>query len=257
MIDIHTHILPGLDDGSPNIEESLAMARIAIADGIDTIIATPHVLSGVYDNTPEQISQAVDQLNTILQAEGLPLEILPGSECHLEPDLPSRLAEGRLMTLNNTGRYLLVELPTSMVPDYTGRILYEIQLQGVIPIIAHPERNTEIIRHPDLLIEYARRGVLSQVTTASLVGHFGKTVKKAAAILITTGTAQFIASDAHSSKHRTPVISPATQELQALGGPDLVKTLLEKNPEKIQNGTPIEPTLNQPTPSPWFRFLRR
>lgn len=240
MIDLHAHILPGLDDGPESMEEALSMARIAVQDGIQTLVATPHIMSGVYQNERETIIKAVTELNDRLQEENIPLLILPGSECYLEPDLPECLAKGSLTTINDGGRYLLVELPSSFVPEYTERILYEVQLQGITPIIAHPERNSALLRSPHLLASISSRGVLAQVTTASLLGHFGKKVRKAAVYMLTEGTAQLIGSDAHASRHRVPVISPAEAELRCFGGHLWAKTLLHDYPERIIHGEELE-----------------
>ncbi len=255
MIDIHSHILPGLDDGAPDLDEALLMAQMAVEDGIEAIIATPHVISGVFDQTRQGIFVAVASMRAALHAAGIPLAILPGAECHLEPDLPQRLADGQLMTLNDTGRYLLVELPASMVPDYTGKVLYEIQLQGVTPIIAHPERNAEVIRRPDVLLEFSKRGILSQVTTASVAGHFGKKVQRTALALCMAGTSQFVASDAHSSRSRTPVLSPASAQLESAVGKEAAQAMLSDNPARVIAGLELEPVLHEPQHlSVWSRL---
>ncbi len=253
MVDIHTHILPGLDDGAKSLAEALEMARIAVADGVSALAATPHVVSGLYDNPPELIREEVDVLNRYLAEEGIPLPILPGAEYRLEPDLPQRLNQGQLVTINDTGRYLLVELPFSLVPDHTEQILYEIQLQGVVPIIAHPERNPGLIRNPERLFRLVQRGVLAQVTTSSIQGRFGKTVKRTALNMLETGTAQVVASDAHSTRGRSPATAAAAQEIEARGGAEFAQTVLSINPRRIIAGEMVEPVL----PEPEVGFLAR
>ncbi|RDV84794.1 tyrosine-protein phosphatase [Ammonifex thiophilus] len=155
MIDIHTHILPGLDDGAEDLEEALSMARLALADGVTALVATPHVIRGSFFPSRQEILETVSLLNERLAEQGLPLRVLPGAEYRLEPDLPERLAKGELVPLNDAGRYLLVELPSTFVPPYAERVLYELQLQGVTPILAHPERNAELCRRPELLASLA------------------------------------------------------------------------------------------------------
>jgi len=246
MIDIHNHILPGLDDGAASIEEALQMAAISEADGVSTVVATPHVIAGLYDNTRQQIQKAVGFFNSILSEKGSLLQVLPGAEYRLEPDLPQRLCEGQLMTLNDTGRYLLIELPLVFVPDYTEELLYEIQLQGVIPILAHPERNPELGRNPGLLLSLVQRGVLAQVTAGSLLGNFGRTAKRAAYKMFETGQAQVVASDAHSARRRSPALTAAAREIGIRWGAAFVQDVFSTYPRRIVDGEPVEPILQEP-----------
>lgn len=246
MIDLHTHILPGLDDGAASLEEALQMAAIAAAEGVSAVVATPHVVSGLYDNTRRQIQEAVDHLNRCLAAESIPLQVLPGAEYRLEPDLPQRLDAGRLMTINDAGHYLLVELPLALVPDYTEQLLYEIQLQGVTPILAHPERNPGLSRSPQRLSRLAQRGVLAQVTTGSIRGRFGQTARRAALKMLETGAAQVVASDAHSARGRSPAITAAAREIEARWGAAFARTVLATHPRRIIAGEVVEPVLQEP-----------
>ncbi len=257
MIDLHTHILPGLDDGAKDIEQSLAMAQIAADDGITMLAATPHVISGEIDNRKEDILQKVKELNDLLDSVGIPLQILPGAEYRLEPDLPQRLAAGELLTINDTGQYLLVELPATMVPDYTGRILYDLQLQGITPIIAHPERNGGFEQDPELLQDLISRGILAQITSASITGQFGKSVKKTALKILQEGSAHLIASDAHSSHGRSPVLSGAFLELENRWGTDYARTLTAETPRLIIAGLPVETIIPTAIKKSWTRFLKK
>ncbi len=239
LIDLHTHILPGMDDGAADLEQALAMARTAADDGITIIAATPHVLAGEYDNSRVQILQKIGELQQVLEAEGINIKIMPGAEYYIEADLPRRLADGQLLTINDGGKYLLVELPAMMVPDYTARVLYELQLQGVTPILAHPERNSGFARDPKLLQVFIERGFLVQITAGSITGKFGKAVSKTAMAFLQNGCVHIIASDAHSaSKHnpRIPVLSPACAILQRKYGTDMARQLSSGNPEKILAG---------------------
>lgn len=240
MIDIHVHILPFLDDGSADIENSLAMARIAWDDGILALVATPHVMAGAYDNNKEDILLKVGEVNAMLKQSGNPLKVLPGAEYYLEPELPGQLARGEVLTLNGSGRYLLVELPSTYIPNYTGQILYEIQQQGVVPIIAHPERNAGFIRSPQLLKSFVNKGVLTQITSISITGLFGRTIRQAALDFIENGLAHVIASDAHSVNGRAPVLSLAAVEIERLYGIDLTQALVIDNPRRIIDGLPLE-----------------
>jgi protein-tyrosine phosphatase len=257
VIDLHTHILPGIDDGAKDIDESLAMAQIGVNDGITIMVATPHVISREIDNRKQNILENVGYLNKCLEEAGIKLQILPGAEYRLEPDLPRRLAAGELLTINDTGRYLLVELPAAMVSDYTGRILYDLQLQGIIPIIAHPERNVGLERNPELLQGLVSRGILAQITSTSITGQFGKSVKKTAWKLLQEGSAHLIASDAHSSHGRSPVLSLAFQELENRWGKDYARTLTYDNPRLIIEGQSVEPCIPAKKEKSWTRFLKK
>ena len=260
MIDIHSHILPGLDDGAGNLEESLAMARCATADGIRVMVATPHVITGLYPNSRETILAVVEQLRKFFKDNDIPLLILPGAEYHLEPDLPRRMTRGELLTINDAGRYLLVELPTALVPDYTGKMFYELQLQGVTPIIAHPERNAGFVRDPSLLHELVSRGALAQITAGSLAGLMGSTAAATARTFLKQGCVHFIASDAHASNDRAPVLSTATSEAVRLAGIEEARSLVTGNPHRAVQGEHIEAgeiTDTQPNGRGFFDCLRK
>jgi len=240
MIDIHSHILPGLDDGAAGMEESLALARLAQADGIHTMVATPHVITGLYPNSRETILAAVTQLQTVLQDNGIAISILPGAEYRLEPDLPRRGAKGELMTINDGGRYLLVEMPMDLVPGYAGQVFYELQLQGLTPIIAHPERNPGFARNPALLRELVLHGALVQITAASLTGLLGSRAAATARAFLKQGCVHFIASDAHNSKNRAPVLAAAAKEADRLLTPGEGEILTGDNPGRAIRGEMIE-----------------
>ncbi len=238
MIDLHAHILPGLDDGAPDLGEALSMAWLAVEDGIEFLVATPHVTEGEYRTDRKTILSAVEQLNGHLDKYEIPLKILPGAEYRLEPDLPDRLARGELLTLNDGGRYLLVELPAAFVPPYTERVLYELQLQGVTPIIAHPERNASFCRRPDLLQALVSRGVPAQVTAGSLTGMFGREAVRMAFYFLERGLAHLVASDAHSSTGRAPVLSPALAEVERRLGADAARKLVD-NSRRVLDGRAV------------------
>ncbi|TEB08231.1 Tyrosine-protein phosphatase YwqE [Pelotomaculum schinkii] len=240
MIDIHSHILPGLDDGAGSVEESLAMARRAAADGIRMMVATPHVITGLYPNGRETILSAVEQLQRVFEDNGIDLPILPGAEYRLEPDLPKRMARGELLTVNDGGRYLLVEMPAALVPDYTGQVFYELQLQGLTPIIAHPERNEGFARDHGLLHELVSHGALVQITAGSLTGLLGSAAAANARAFLRQGCVHFIATDAHASSDRAPVLSTASREAARLAGEEEGISLVTGNPRRAIRGERIE-----------------
>jgi len=258
MIDIHTHILPGLDDGARDLEAALQMARAAANDGIRCVIATPHVITGTFENERGQILAAVDELNTAISARQIPVQILPGGEYRLEADLPDRLRAGNVLTLNDNRAWLLVELPASLLPPDYERTLYNIQLQGVTPIIAHPERNQVIIKHPEILKKMSERGILAQLTSASITGSFGKEVQKCSRRLIEQGSIQFLASDAHSYKgHRGLGLTAAREMIGKHYGEDYARALVEDNPACILNGQSLSPQPQRTKPSWLHRMFDR
>ncbi|WP_088104330.1 tyrosine-protein phosphatase [Halalkalibacter urbisdiaboli] len=201
MIDIHSHILPNLDDGASSLEDALSMAKQAEEQGIYLMVATPHHQNGRYTNQKTDIEQEVKRFNTFLNEQGVNLNVAPGQEVRLYGDIIQDYEQQHILTLNQSS-YLLVELPSDHVPAYTSRILYDLQLAGVQPIIAHPERNREIIQHPDKLYELVKQGALAQLTASSITGRFGKAIKKFSEQLIEHQLVHIIASDTHNTTTR-------------------------------------------------------
>ncbi len=259
MIDLHSHILPGLDDGAGDMDESLAMAEFAHKDGITTMVATPHVLPGVFDNDKATILAAVDRLNEAIQERNIALSVLPGAEYYLEPEIPQKLARGELLTINDRASHLLVELPSDSVPAYTSQLLYELQLQGITPIIAHPERNLGFMKQPALLRELVSRGMLAQVTSTSITGWFGQRVKRTAISFLEQGLVQILGSDAHAAKGRAPLLSSAYKLVEKSQGKEMAEELTRENSARIIAGEQLEMPKNKPDPHQrrgWSLFSR-
>ncbi|WP_020061474.1 tyrosine-protein phosphatase [Bacillus sp. 123MFChir2] len=202
MIDLHCHILPSIDDGAGTLTDSLAMAQKAAAEGIHTIVATPHHQNGKYINERAEILHQVKQLNEALQEHDIPLIVLPGQEVRLYGDLLADYEAGKILTLNETNKYILIEFPSNHVPRYAEQMLYELRVKGMIPIIVHPERNAELIERPDKLYNLVNKGALTQVTAGSLLGNFGKKIKKFSMQLVEHNLTHMIASDAHNTTTR-------------------------------------------------------
>lgn len=202
MIDLHCHILPSIDDGAGTLTDSLAMAQKAAAEGIHTIVATPHHQNGKYINERAEILQQVKQLNEALQEHDIPLNVLPGQEVRLYGDLLADYEAGKILTLNETNKYILIEFPSNHVPRYAEQMLYELRVKGMIPIIVHPERNAELIERPEKLYNLVNKGALTQVTAGSLLGNFGKKIKKFSMQLVEHNLTHMIASDAHNTTTR-------------------------------------------------------
>jgi protein-tyrosine phosphatase len=201
MIDIHTHILPGLDDGAANWDETLNMARAAVAEGITTIIATPHHANGRYINTANEVEEHTMRVNERLKAAGVPVAIMPGQEIRVHDDLLEAWDRRELLPLAGSS-YVLIEMPSSRIPRAMSELIHELLVMQLKPIIAHPERNAEIVEHPERLADLIREGAFAQVTTHSLLGGFGKRIKQSAWSLCSSGLIHIVSSDAHHLERR-------------------------------------------------------
>ncbi|MCM2675923.1 tyrosine-protein phosphatase [Alkalicoccobacillus plakortidis] len=235
MIDVHCHILPGLDDGSASLAHSVEMARTAVQEGITTIIATPHHANPYFDSTAEEMAAGVEAVIAALETEGIPLVVKPGQEIRLFGELVEHLALGRSVPLTGEGRYVLVEFPTNSVPAYSERLFYDLAVQGYIPVIAHPERNKVLQEKPDKLFEFVRNGALTQITTSSVTGHFGKTVKSFTDQLLEANLAHLLASDAHNLQARTFRMKQASDLIEEEFGTDLLYQFQENAELLVSN----------------------
>jgi protein-tyrosine phosphatase len=247
FIDIHSHILPGIDDGARDEDTAIKMLRVADANRTGHIFATPHYIPGHTSYTPAYIAEKCVELQRYAESEGLNIKILPGCEVFISPDLPDLYKKGKLLTLNNSS-YMLIELPMLSIPSYTDTVLFNLQVNGIKPIIAHPERNSVIRRNPDILRDMAGRGILAQVNAGSIVGMYGKQVEKAALKLIGAGLIHFVASDAHSERKRSPILNKTIDIIEKEYGSEIANTLFVKNGMAVINNadiTVIEPIRNE------------
>lgn len=239
MIDIHTHILPGIDDGAMDMYDTLEMARIAVESGVTQLIATPHCnVPGVYGNYfGEEYVNTVRRVREALRQEQIPLQVLPGMEVFATPDLPGLLTEGKIMPLNQ-GRYLLIEFSFDEDPEFAGDILEEICQTGVKPVIAHAERFDFVQDDPQIIYEWRRKGYLIQVNKGSFLGKFGGRAEETAYALLSHNLVSAVASDAHSPSRRTPYLLDAYEELQKSCPEPYLKLLFEENPRRICESRP-------------------
>jgi len=276
MIDLHLHLLSGLDDGAKTLEESIQMCWISYRDGVRTIVATPHTLNGLYVNDRETILAKVKELNEALMKCGirnaefgikepnaalhtpqsemffnsafrtpqsaiilnseLPLRILPGADVHLcEKTLP-HLDQGKVMTVSDGKKYLFLEFPSQGIPYQAEEIIFQIMTRGIIPIITHPERNLEIGQRPQRYYEMIRMGCLGQVTAMSLTGEFGPKVRQIAVRLLKNRLIHLIASDAHSTDGRPPILSEGVRAAEKIVGKEEAQKMVTKYPQAILEG---------------------
>lgn len=240
MIDLHCHILPGIDDGAFDISESIEMARIAAADGIRKIVATPHISNpdlpeaAGKENLSKIIDEKVDDLNRCLESEKIPVEILRGGEvsAFLSPDACEPF------TINSTS-YLLVEFPYTHLPANAREIIFNMTVAGLRPIITHPERNPSILQNPERLETLIRSGALVQITAASLTGEFGLEYQACAFHLLRRQMVSFIASDGHGAAQRPPILSKAFKTAKKRVGGKMATALFSGNPEAVIEGKPV------------------
>ena len=238
MIDIHHHCLPDVDDGPREWEEAVEMCRASLAEGIDTIVATPHVLRGRWRTfSILELQQRIDELR--LRVGDAP-RLLLGSEYFFSHDAVELLAAGNSIVPLAGSRYVLIELAANSVPPMFEQPLYRMQLDGWTPILAHPERNLVFQRHPELLAAYIGHGAKTQVTLSSLTGEFGREAKRAAEELVRRKLVHFVATDAHNMTKRVPRVTAAAAVLRELAGEVVAEALMAGNPRCVVEKRPLE-----------------
>jgi protein-tyrosine phosphatase len=256
LVDLHTHILPGVDDGAATLEDSLAMARMALADGITTIVATPHRNAWTYHAELADAQRRLAEVQQACDREGLTVRLLLGGEAYIAPDLADQVRDGLALTING-GRYLLVEWPFDEYPIYTERAIFDLQLRGIVPVMAHAERYRAVQRDLHRLDPLVERGVPIQVTASSLLGEFGPVVQRTAEALLVHDLAHIIASDSHAVDRRAPVLSAGRAAAAALVGQDRARALVEETPQAIVDDRTIElPAPKRSTRKPFWAFWR-
>lgn len=216
MIDLHAHVLPGLDDGPADRPAALALLRAMADQGTRVVVATPHSFDDRYENPGPTVAAAVAALQAEAEREQIPIRILAGMELRLRPDLPALLRSGQALGLAGT-RYVCVELPHREFPYYTERALYELMLAGWRPILNHPERNRGIQERPRLMERLADRGVLASVSAGSLLGRFGPVAERLAGQFLQSRAATLVVSDAHDTERRAPELKAALERARQHG----------------------------------------
>jgi protein-tyrosine phosphatase len=240
VIDLHCHILPGIDDGAADMDVSVAMARAFVADGVTTVACTPHILPGVYNNTGPGILTAIETLQLALTLAGVPLTLVSGADVHLVPNMAGGLKSGALLSLAGT-RYVLVEPPHHVMPPRLENAFFDLLSSGYVPILTHPERLTWIKDHYDTVCKLATNGVLLQVTGGSLTGAFGKSARYWADRLLDEGRVHILATDSHDVTRRPPELSRARDYVaKKFGDREAVKMVLLRPRGVLQNALPSE-----------------
>ena len=232
MVDIHHHLLPALDDGSPDLATSLAMARMAASDGITHVVCTPHA-SSHWTFDPAVTASRLNDLRAALAAESIPLTLGAGCDFHLSYDnIEDAHANPTRYTIN-AGRYLLVELPDVILAPRMGETLYSLRAAGMVPILTHPERNLTLQRTPERLANWLRNGLLVQITTSSVLGEMGKEAERMAHRLLDNRWVNFLATDAHNLTTRPPVMSRVHDLIAKKYGAEYAHLLCTTNPTAV------------------------
>lgn len=238
MIDIHHHCLPDVDDGPREWDEAVAMCRAAAEEGIETIVATPHVLRGRWK--PFGIPELEERIAELRRRVGESPRLLLGSEYFFAHDVVEVLGAGNAIVPLAGSRYVLVELAANSVPPLIEQPLYRMQLEGWVPVLAHPERNLVFQTKPDALAELLDHGVKTQLTAGSLTGEFGPAARKASETFLRRNLVHFVATDAHNMSKRTPRVRAAQAVLEELAGSEAADALLVKNPRAVVENRALE-----------------
>lgn len=255
MIDLHCHILPGVDDGAQTLEDSLEMARKAISQGITHLMCTPHHNNGKYTNPADQVIEKVATLQQELDDRHLALTLLEGQEVRITGSLLEEIAKGEILFTDLDDTYILIEFPTGEVPAYTNQLFFNLLNQGHTPVIVHPERNAVFRKNPNDLIPFLEMGVLTQLTAPSIVGIFGKEIQKTAKTMLKHGMLHMVASDAHNLKQRSFYLKEAYAEIEKIGGQQMV-TAMQQMTKDLVNGEPVTRPVYQAMKEPRFNFFK-
>ena len=236
MIDLHHHCLPGVDDGPRTLAEAVEQCRAAAADGIQTVVATPHRFHPQYDAPPDAARAAHVSLTAALAAEGVALEVLLGHEVHWHEGALAALRDGGAFRLGGNARWFLLELPASHCPAHLDRLVFDLQLAGQYPVLAHPERNAELAEDASRLRALRLQGVAVQVTASALTGEFGRRAQRASEEWLGEGLVDLLATDAHGPQRRPPRLRAAVDRAAKSIGTEAAEQLVVDNPRRVLRG---------------------
>jgi len=234
MIDLHCHLLPGLDDGAQNLAEALEMVKIAEKEGIRKIVATPHLFRGNFNyDDLSIIEEKRRELAQALERENISVEILAGAEVHIAHNLIDEIRKNRKNLVLHQTSYMFIEFPSDHVFSGIKKLFFELMSEGITPIIAHPERNSVFIRNPGLLYELVQMGSLAQSNSGSFSGLYGRRIEEAVLRFLELKLIHFIASDGHNSGSRAPRLLEAMKQAETIIGKEKARALVQKNPQAV------------------------
>jgi protein-tyrosine phosphatase len=262
MIDLHCHILPGIDDGPTDLSVSLAMARCAVADGITFIACTPHIYPGLYENNRAGIEAAADAFRRELASHQIPLQLGTGADVHLAPDLVGGIRGGRVPTICGT-RYLLLEPPHHVAPPRFQDSMFTLMAAGYVPVITHPERLSWIESHYSIFTDLVKQGAWMQLTAGSLTGRFGKRPRYWAERMLDEGQVHILATDSHHIDKRPPLLAEGRDAAAARVGAQEATHLVQTRPQGILDDVapgqlpplPSRPAAAERKPGLWQRLF--
>jgi protein-tyrosine phosphatase len=235
LIDLHCHILPGVDDGAKDLPMALDMAREAVKQGISHIVLTPHHMDGMYTNHKQDVIRKTAAFQQELDQAQIPLTVFPGQEVHLTGELLDAIDADDILFLDENGKYLLLELPHSGIPEYTENMIFELIARGITPVIAHPERNHGFQKDPDRLYEFVEMGCLTQLTSSSYLGVFGDRVEQLTQKFLDANLGFVFSSDAHNFEGRRFLMNDAFNKVTKVIN-ERKAELLNYNAKLIVNG---------------------
>jgi len=238
LIDLHSHILPGIDDGAKDMAMALAMARIAVSEHTTHIACTPHFMPGVYDNTVPDITAIISSLENALAEEGIDLKLVRGGDIHIAPDISERLTAGSLPALGSS-HYFLFEPPHHVLPPGILKLCEKIMKAGYTPVLTHPERLTWIEKNYEIICKLDEMGLVIQLTAGSITGTFGKRAKYWSERMLEEGRVDIIASDAHNTRSRPPGLIKAHDTIAKMLGDAPAKVIVHDNPQRILDNLPM------------------
>lgn len=238
LIDLHCHILPEVDDGASSLKDALQLGQAAVDQDITHILLTPHHLDKSYVNHKQDIVNKTQKFQESLHEKGIPLTVFPGQEVHLNGDLLQKIDVDDVIFMDESQRYLLLELPHNDFPEYTAKVIFDLQSRGIMPVIAHPERNRAFQKDPTKLYKLVEQGCLTQLTAGSYLGVFGKEVEKFTEKIIAANLGTIFASDAHNFKGRKFAMKEAFEKLSDKNSDTAQR--FNRNAKNILNGDEVE-----------------
>ena len=240
MIDIHSHILPGLDDGAESLEESLNMARMAEADGISKMVATPHLFRGSFvNNGLDIIEKKKNELQKLMRSEGIGLELFHGTEVYVTHNLIEKVIKERENLVVNHGNNMLIEFPSGHIFSGVKNLIFDIMTEGIQIIIVHPERNRVFQNDPDFLCQLINMGSLCQANSGSFTGRYGREVQETVFRFLDWSYLHFLGSDCHNTRSLSPNLSLAREKIKELAGEEIAQALVLDNPQAMLAGEEI------------------
>lgn len=250
MIDLHCHILPGIDDGAKSLEEAVEMAKIAEDEGIERIVATPHLFRGDFMHEDLSIiEERRKELSRALEANNIHVELLSGAEVHIAHNLMEEIRKNRNSLVINRSSYMFVEFPSRHVFSGVKELFFELMSEGIIPIIAHPERNSVFVRNPTFLYDLVQMGSLAQANSGSLSGMYGREAEQAISLFLEMNLIHFIGSDGHNTTALAPRLLEARERAERIIGEEGAWSLVRENPGAVleDKEIPYQPEAMNPS----------